>query len=47
MQTYAVFTSSFLSIALLPIDAVDIIVSIFFLFRVNNTFNFCLILGYK
>lgn len=46
MQTYAVFTSSFLSIALLPIDAVDIIVSIF-LFRVNNTFNFCLILGYK
>lgn len=30
MQTYAVFTSSFLSIALLPIDAVDIIVSIFY-----------------
>lgn len=29
MQTYAVSTSSFLSIALLPIGAVEIIVSIF------------------
>lgn len=44
MQTYAVSTSSFLSIALLPIGAVEIIVSI--LFGVN-TIHFCLIFEYK